>query len=90
MHDLPGYHYLAAEPDDHLTQTYHVASNVCDYHCPTFWLICFVPSNASGELDVTDVRHLKRLEQENARLKKILTERDLEIEVMKEVAAKKW
>jgi len=30
------------------------------------------------------------LEQENARLKKLVAERDLEIEVMKEVAAKKW
>ncbi len=32
-----------------------------------------------GELDVTDVRHLKQLERENARLKKLLAERDLEI-----------
>ena len=43
-----------------------------------------------GELDVNDVRHLKQLEQENARLKKLLAERDLEIEVMKEVNQKKW
>jgi putative transposase len=37
-----------------------------------------------------DVRRLKALEQENSRLKKIVAERDLEIEVMKEIAAKKW
>ena len=37
-----------------------------------------------------DVRRLKALEQENNRLKKILAERDLEIEVMKEIAVKKW
>ncbi len=43
-----------------------------------------------GELDVSDVRHLKQLERENARLKKLLAERDLEIEVMKEVNRKKW
>ena len=43
-----------------------------------------------GELDVTNVRHLKLLEQENARLKKLLAERDLEIEVIKEVSQKKW
>lgn len=43
-----------------------------------------------GELEVTDVRHLKQLEQENTRLKKLLAERDLEIEVMKEVNRKKW
>jgi putative transposase len=41
-----------------------------------------------GELDVSDVRHLKQLERENARLKKLLAERDLEIEVMKEVNRK--
>jgi hypothetical protein len=34
------------------------------------------------------VRRLKQLEAENARLKKFVAERDLEIEVMKEVAAK--
>lgn len=43
-----------------------------------------------GELDVSDLRHLKQLERENARLKKLLAERDLEIEVMKEVNRKKW
>ncbi len=37
-----------------------------------------------------EVKRLKQLESENARLKKLLAERDLEIEVMKEVAAKKW
>ena len=37
-----------------------------------------------------DVKCLKQLEQENNRLKKILAERDLEIEVMKEIAVKKW
>jgi len=36
------------------------------------------------------VRRLKQLETENARLKKLVAERDLEIEVMKEVAAKNW
>ena len=43
-----------------------------------------------GEMEVNDVRHLKQLEQENGRLKKLLAERDLEIEVMKEVSRKKW
>ena len=32
-------------------------------------------------------RRLKQLEAENARLKKLVAERDLEIEAMKEVAA---
>ena len=43
-----------------------------------------------GQLETMDVRRLKALEIENTRLKKIVAERDLEIEVMKEIAAKKW
>jgi putative transposase len=43
-----------------------------------------------GAMDANEVRRLRLLEQENARLKKIVAERDLEIEVMKEIAAKKW
>lgn len=41
-----------------------------------------------GELEVADVRRLRELEAENARLKKMLAERDLEIDVMKEVSKK--
>ena len=37
-----------------------------------------------------DVKELKNLTQENARLKKLQAERDLEIEIMKEITAKKW
>lgn len=43
-----------------------------------------------GEMDANDVKRLKELETENARLKKLLAERDLAIEVMKEINAKKW
>lgn len=43
-----------------------------------------------GSFQPDDVRRLKQLEQDNARLKKLVAERDLEIEVMKEIAAKKW
>ena len=43
-----------------------------------------------GELWSGDVRRLRQLETENARRKKLVAERDLEIEVMKEVAAKNW
>ena len=41
-------------------------------------------------MEVSDVRELKRFKDENARLKKLLAERDLEVEVMKEIQAKKW
>ncbi len=43
-----------------------------------------------GGMSVPETVRLRELERENARLKKLLAERDLEIEVMKEVAAKKW
>ena len=43
-----------------------------------------------GGLQANDVRRLRQLEAENARLKKLVAERDLEIEVMKEVSAKNW
>jgi putative transposase len=43
-----------------------------------------------GQLEPADVKRLRQLEQENAKLKKLVAERDLEIELMKEVAAKKW
>ena len=43
-----------------------------------------------GGFQANDVRRLRQLEAENARLKKLVAERDLEIEVMKEVAAKNW
>ncbi len=43
-----------------------------------------------GTLEAVDGKRLRQLEQENAKLKKLVAERDLEIDVMKEVAAKKW
>lgn len=43
-----------------------------------------------GEMETNDVKRLKELETENGRLKKLLAERDLAIDVMKEIAAKKW
>jgi putative transposase len=43
-----------------------------------------------GQLEPTDVKALKALSSENAKLKKLLAERDLAIEVMKEINRKKW
>ena len=43
-----------------------------------------------GTIEASDVRRLKALEAENARLKKLVAERDLAIEVMKEIAVKNW
>ena len=41
-------------------------------------------------MEADDVKRLKELEVENSRLKKLLAERDLAIEIMKELNAKKW
>ncbi len=38
-----------------------------------------------GRMGVPDVRRLRELEKENTRLKRIVAERDLEIDAMKEV-----
>ncbi len=43
-----------------------------------------------GTMEVAEVKEYRQLQQENARLKRLLAERDLEIDVMKEVLAKKW
>jgi putative transposase len=40
-------------------------------------------------VDVAAIKRLRELEQENGRLKRILAERDLEVDVLKEVLAKK-
>ena len=43
-----------------------------------------------GEFGVDEVRKLKEVESENARLRKLLVERDLEIEAMKQINRRKW
>ena len=42
-----------------------------------------------GGMTVAETQRLKELEKENARLKKLLAERDLEIDALKEFLAKK-
>ena len=43
-----------------------------------------------GGMDVNETKRLKQLEGENSKLKKMLAERMLEIDVLKEINAKKW
>ena len=43
-----------------------------------------------GKLEAVDVKRLWQLELENGRLKKLVAERDLDIEILKKVAVKKW
>ena len=43
-----------------------------------------------GAMTPDDTRRLKTLEGENAKLKKLLADRLLEIDVLKEINSKKW
>jgi putative transposase len=41
-------------------------------------------------MEVSDVRRLKQLEEENARLKKLVADQALDIQLLKEINSKKW
>jgi putative transposase len=61
---------------------------ICRQHnvsAPTY----YVWKRKYGSMAEPDVRRLRELEKENARLKKLLAERSLDIDVMKEFLEKK-
>ncbi len=43
-----------------------------------------------GGMDVSDARRLKSLEDENAKLKKLLAEQMLDNAMLRDIASKKW
>ena len=43
-----------------------------------------------GTLEPVDVKRLRQLETENGRLKKMVADRELELDVLKEITRKKW
>ena len=43
-----------------------------------------------GNLEESEIRRLKDLEEENRRLKKIVADQAMDIDVMKDALAKKW
>ena len=43
-----------------------------------------------GTLEPVDVKRLRGLESENGKLKRMLAERDLEIDTLKEINRRKW
>lgn len=43
-----------------------------------------------GDMSVPDVKRLRVLEKENSQLKRLLAERDLEVDALKAVVSKKW
>lgn len=46
--------------------------------------------NQYGGLDVPELRRLKELEDENRRLKHIVADQAIDIQLLKEINAKKW
>ena len=65
------------------------AADVCGKHgiSPTTF---FKWKAKLGGMDVSEARRLKTLEDENAKLKKLLAEAMLDNAMLKELAAKKW
>lgn len=43
-----------------------------------------------GGMDVSDARKLRSLEQENSRLKRMVADLSLDIQILKDVNSKKW
>ncbi|MBE0705143.1 MAG: transposase, partial [Afipia sp.] len=43
-----------------------------------------------GELDPADVKRLRELEAENTKLKRMVAEREMAIDTLKEINRKKW
>ncbi len=61
---------------------------ICRRHsisAPTF----YVWRRKYGSMAESEVKRLRELEKENARLKRLLAERDVEVDVMKELLQKK-
>jgi putative transposase len=64
-------------------------SDLCRKHGisePTF----YAWKSKFGGMSVRDARRLKQLEEENARLKKLLAEAMLDNAVLKDITARKW
>ncbi len=64
-------------------------SELCRKHGisePTF----YAWKSKFGGMSVPDARRLKQLEEENARLKKLLAEAMLDNAVLKDITARKW
>jgi putative transposase len=59
---------------------------VCRISEPTFyaWKAKF------GGMSISDAKRLKQLEEENAKLKKLLAEAMLDVAVLKDITSRKW
>jgi putative transposase len=50
----------------------------------------YASRNQFGKIESVDVERLRQLELKNCRPRKLVAERDLDIEILEAVAAKKW
>ncbi|NMA24002.1 MAG: transposase [Spirochaetales bacterium] len=64
-------------------------ADVCRKHGVSAWSISRWRRKYSG-MDVPEAKRLKALEAENARLKRIVANQALDMEILKEAASKKW
>ncbi|ARN55983.1 transposase [Sedimentisphaera salicampi] len=64
--------------------TNQTVAQVCKTHgiCENTW---YRWKKKFGQMEVPDVRRLRELEKQNSRLKRLVAERDLEIDAMREV-----
>lgn len=58
-------------------------------HGVSEWTLCRWRRSFGG-LEPKEATRVRELERENLRLKKLLAERDLELEVLKEIQARNW
>lgn len=66
-----------------------VTAEVCRRHGISGATFCKWKSKYGG-LEVTEAKRLRTLEDENAKLKKLLAEAMLDIAVLKDISSKKW
>lgn len=64
--------------------TNQTVAQICKTHgiCENTW---YRWKQKFGQMEVPDVRRLRELEKENSQLKRLVAERDLEIDAMQEV-----
>lgn len=64
-------------------------ADVCRKHNVSAWSISRWRHKYSG-MDVSEARRLRVIEAENARLKRIVAQQAIDMEILKEAASKKW
>jgi putative transposase len=64
-------------------------ADVCRKHNVSAWSISRWRQKYSG-MDVPEAKRLRALEAENARLRRIVANQALDMEILKEAASKRW